>query len=81
MKDGTLTLFKPDLTHVRSIEAPAVQGIGPVIDITWFTNTEFFIGYVTEDNIPSKFHLLVISSNLKDLFILFFMDWGFLFSF
>lgn len=43
--DGTMSLFKPDLTFVRSVQAPTVPEIGPIFDITWFTNTEFFIGY------------------------------------
>ncbi|KAK8380571.1 hypothetical protein O3P69_016878 [Scylla paramamosain] len=45
LEDGTLKLFKPDLTAVRTIQQPPMNEIGAVLSITWFTNTEFFIGY------------------------------------
>ncbi|MPC09683.1 Nuclear pore complex protein Nup214 [Portunus trituberculatus] len=45
LEDGTLKLFKPDLTAVRAIQRPPMDEAGAVLSITWFTNTEFFIGY------------------------------------
>ncbi|KAK7022826.1 hypothetical protein SK128_011864 [Halocaridina rubra] len=46
--DGTLALFKPDLTGVRNVKSPPMDGIGSVQSLTWFSNTEFFIGYKVE---------------------------------
>lgn len=48
LADGTLSLFKPDLTPVRVISRPPMEDIGPVLSITWFSNTEFFISYRNE---------------------------------
>ena len=45
LEDGTLKLFKPDLTAVRAVQRPPMDEAGAVLSITWFTNTEFFIGY------------------------------------
>ncbi|KAG0714243.1 Nuclear pore complex protein Nup214 [Chionoecetes opilio] len=45
LQDGSLKLFKPDLTAVRVIQRPPMDEAGAVLSITWFTNTEFFIGY------------------------------------
>lgn len=45
LQDGSLSLFKPDLTPVRTILSPPLDNISSVLSINWFTNTEFFIGY------------------------------------
>ncbi|XP_042889637.1 nuclear pore complex protein DDB_G0274915-like isoform X3 [Penaeus japonicus] len=48
LTDGSLALFKPDLTPVRNIARPPMEELGAVLSITWFTSTEFFIGYKQE---------------------------------
>ncbi|XP_037775941.1 nuclear pore complex protein Nup214-like isoform X2 [Penaeus monodon] len=48
LTDGSLALFKPDLTPVRNISRPPMEELGAVLSITWFTSTEFFIGYKQE---------------------------------
>ncbi|XP_050715058.1 nuclear pore complex protein Nup214-like isoform X2 [Eriocheir sinensis] len=45
LEDGTLKLFKPDLTAVRNIQRPPMAEASAVLSVTWFNNTEFFIGY------------------------------------
>lgn len=45
LSDGSLRLFKPDMTAVRTVPRPPDDGIGSVLSITWFTSTEFFISY------------------------------------
>ena len=48
LADGTLALFKPDLTLVRTVKRPPMEELSAVQSITWFSNTEFFIGYKLE---------------------------------
>lgn len=45
LEDGSLKLFKPDLTAVRNIQRPPMAEASAVLSVTWFNNTEFFIGY------------------------------------
>ena len=51
--DGSLAMFKPDLTPVRTVQPPPHDVPGSVLNLVWFSNTEFFIIYL-HDNIPSK---------------------------
>ncbi|XP_018021815.1 nuclear pore complex protein Nup214 isoform X2 [Hyalella azteca] len=44
--NGMLSLYKPDLTPVRSIPPPTLDVTpAPITALVWFTNTEFFVCY------------------------------------
>lgn len=58
LSNGSLALFKPDLTLVRTIAAPPLPHTpSPVTAIVWFTNTEFFVSY-QQLNLP---HLVYVN--------------------
>ncbi|KAK4321940.1 hypothetical protein Pmani_007291 [Petrolisthes manimaculis] len=66
LSDGSLKLFKPDLTAVRTVPRPPYDSIGSVLSITWFTSTEFFIGYKVQSEEESHVMMYVNAPKAKD---------------